>query len=115
MEGFPGFLSVIFAIHLIQGSILGPETNTHYYLVCFAVQSKLTSDVEQLNRRSSSFEIASDIVQDKLIPKMEKMELGFSSLEQTFGSIHKKLIEVEKCAACNAGMDDMTKFVTMDS
>ena len=70
--------------------------------------------------RSSSFEIASDIVQAILIPKMDEMDLRFSSLEQKFGSIHKKLIDMKKCAACNAGtvktgIYDMTKFVTMDS
>ena len=98
---------------LYKSCILLPEINTHHYLVSFAVQSKLTSDVEQLNRRSSSFEITSDIVQAILIPKMDKMDLRFSSLEQKFGSIHKKLIEVEKCAVCNGetlktGVDDMT-------
>ena len=69
------------------------------------------SDVEQLKRRSSSFEITSDIVQAILIPKVDKIELRFSSLEQKFGSLHKKVIHVKKCAACNAesmktGMDD---------
>ena len=105
---------------LYKSCILIPEINTHHYLVSFPVQSKLTSDVEQLNRRSSSFEVASDVVQAILIPKIDKMDLRFSSLEQKFGSIHKKLIEVEKCAACNTGtvktgMDGMTKFVRMDS
>ena len=54
-----------------------------------------------MKRRSSSFEIASDVVQAILIPKMDKMDLRFSSLEQKFGTLHKKLIDVKKCAACN--------------
>ena len=72
-----------------------------YNKIFFPVQSKLTSDIERLNRRSSSFEIASDIVQAIFIPKMDKMDLRLSSLEQKFGSIHKKMTDVEKCAACN--------------
>ena len=73
-----------------------------------------------MKRRSSSFEIASDIVQAIIIPKMEKMDLRFSSIEQKFGSLHKKLTDVKKCTDCNAGTGktgiyDMTKFVTMDS